>query len=200
MKEALERITAARAGHDGRLLVAIAGPPGAGKSTLSDGLAEQLDGAVVVPMDGFHLDNRVLEARGLLSRKGAPETFDVAGFSSLIKRLQTEDEVVIPVFDRSRDLAVAGARVIGAEAQILLIEGNYLLLDEAPWRDLGAFWHLTIGIEVPISVLETRLTQRWRDHGLDAAAAEARAMGNDIPNARRVVNGSSRADVILRQG
>lgn len=201
MKQAIDRIKAAIAAHHGpgRLLVAIAGPPGAGKSTLAEALAAQIEGAAVVPMDGFHLDNGILEARGLLARKGAPGTFDVAGFGALVARLKAEDEVVIPVFDRSRDLAVAGARMIGPEARILLVEGNYLLLNEAPWRGLARFWDVTIAIEVPLAVLEARLTQRWRDHGLSEAAAVARAMGNDIPNARRVVAGSARADVTIRQ-
>lgn len=201
MKQAIDRIKAAIAAHHGpsRLLVAIAGPPGAGKSTLAEALAAQIAGAAVVPMDGFHLDNGILEARGLLARKGAPETFDVAGFGALVARLKAEDEVVIPVFDRCRDLAVAGARMIGPEARILLVEGNYLLLNEAPWRGLARFWDVTIAIEVPLAVLEARLTQRWRDHGLSEAAAVARAMGNDIPNARRVVAGSARADVTIRQ-
>ena len=202
VKQAIDRIKAALAVHHGpgRLLVAIAGPPGAGKSTLAEGLAGQIAGAAVVPMDGFHLDNGILEARSLLARKGAPETFDVAGFGALVARLQAEDEVVIPVFDRARDLAVAGARVIGPEARVLLVEGNYLLLNEAPWRGLARFWDVTIAIEVPLAVLEARLTQRWRDHGLSEAAAVARAMGNDIPNARRVVGGSAGADVTIRQG
>ena len=201
MNEALDRIKSAIAAQDGqgRLLVAIAGPPGAGKSTLAEDLADQIEGAVVVPMDGFHLDNRVLEARGLLPRKGAPETFDAVGFAVLVSRLRGEDEVVIPVFDRSRDIAVAGARVIGPEARVLLIEGNYLLLDEAPWRDLSRHWDVTIGIEVPVEVLEARLIQRWRDHGLDEDAARVRALGNDIPNARRVVAGSMVPDVAVRQ-
>jgi len=201
MKEAIDRIMAAAAAQEGpgRVLVAIAGPPGAGKSTTAEALAAQIEGAVVVPMGGFHLDNAVLAARGLLARKGAPETFDMAGFATMVSRLRGQDEVVIPVFDRSRDIAVAGARVIGPEARVLLIEGNYLLLDEAPWCDLASFWDVTIAIDVPIAVLEARLTQRWLDHGLDADAARARAMGNDIPNARRVVAGSTPADVILRQ-
>lgn len=201
VKAALDRIKAAIASHKGpgRLLVAIAGPPGAGKSTLAEGLAKQIAGAAVVPMDGFHLDNRILEARGLLACKGAPETFDVAGFAALIARLKAEDEVVIPVFDRSRDVAVAGARVIGPDIGLLLIEGNYLLLNEAAWCGLAAFWDVTIWIEVPIATLEARLTQRWRDNGLSEAAAVARAMGNDIPNVRRVMAGSARADVIIVQ-
>jgi fructokinase len=202
MKAAVDHIKAVVAAHrgPGRVLVAISGPPGAGKSTLAEALAAQIDGAAVVPMDGFHLDNTILEARGLLARKGAPETFDAAGFVALIARLLQEDEVVIPVFDRGRDLAVAGARVIGPAQKILLVEGNYLLLNEAPWSALRRYWAATIGIDVPIEALEARLIQRWRDHGLSDAAARARAMGNDIPNARRVVEGAKPADLVIRQG
>ncbi len=80
-------------------------------------------------MDGFHLDNRILDARGLRPRKGAPETFDAAGFIHMIRRLATEDEVIIPVFDRPRDIAIAGAQVIGATTKIAVVEGNYLLLE-----------------------------------------------------------------------
>lgn len=202
MKTALAQIRATITAHDGpgRVLVAIAGPPGAGKSTLTEALAAQIDASAVVPMDGFHLDNAVLQARGLLARKGAPETFDVAGFTALLARLKAEPEVVIPVFDRSRDLAIAGARVIGPAQRVLLVEGNYLLLDETPWNRLFRFWDLTIGIEVPLATLEARLTQRWRAHGLPNDAAIARAMGNDIPNARRVIAHSAPPDMRIRQG
>lgn len=200
MKAAIDAIETASRATTGRVLVAIAGAPGAGKSTLAEALAEQIAGAAVVPMDGFHLDNRVLEQRGLLARKGAPESFDAAGFVNMVARLRRGEEVAIPVFDRPRDIAIAGARVIGPDQRVLLVEGNYLLLNAQPWAALADFWDLTIGIEVPLSVLESRLVQRWRDHGLDGAAAVARAMGNDIPNARRVVEGSALADVIIRQG
>ncbi|WP_050522871.1 nucleoside triphosphate hydrolase [Pseudorhodobacter wandonensis] len=200
MKAALDAIAAASRATDGRVLIAIAGPPGAGKSTLAEALADRIAGAAVVPMDGFHLDNTVLEQRGLLARKGAPESFDAAGFLNMVTRLKRGEEVVIPVFDRARDIAIAGARVIGPEQRVLLIEGNYLLLDRAPWNRLAGCWDLTIGIEVPLPVLEARLVQRWRDHGLMQAAAVARAMGNDIPNAQQVVAGSVSADVVIRQG
>lgn len=200
MKAALDAIAAASRATDGRVLIAIAGPPGAGKSTLAEALADRIDGAAVVPMDGFHLDNMVLEQRGLLARKGAPESFDAAGFLNMVTRLKRGEEVVIPVFDRARDIAIAGARVIGPEQRVLLIEGNYLLLDRAPWNGLAGCWDLTIGIEVPLPVLEARLVQRWRDHGLMQAAAVARAMGNDIPNAQLVVAGSVSADLVIRQG
>lgn len=183
-----------------RVLVAVAGPPGAGKSTLAEGLAARIDGAVVVPMDGFHLDNAILDARGLRARKGAPETFDVAGFAALLARLKTEAEVIIPRFDRGLDLAVAGAAIVGPADRILIVEGNYLLLDEAPWRDLAAFWDLTVQIAVPMPELEARLVARWRGFGLSDAAAKARALGNDIPNAQRVLGQSVPADICVKQG
>ena len=142
-----------------RLMVAIVGAPGAGKSTLAEALAGRIDGAAVVPMDGFHLDNAVLRSRGILDRKGAPESFDADGFAALARRLATEDAIAIPRFDRSRDLSVAGAAVIGP-------------------------------------VLEARLLDRWRRFGLDEAAAGARALGNDIPNARLVCSASRPADLV----
>ncbi len=182
-----------------RRLIGIAAPPGAGKSTLADALADRLPGAVVVPMDGFHLDNALLAPRGLLARKGAPETFDADGFVAMMERLRAGGEVVIPVFDRTRDLALAGARVVPATAPVLLVEGNYLLMRDAPWDRLGALFDLTVWLDVPMAVLEARLIARWTALGLDDGAAKARALGNDIPNARRVVAGSRAAAVVLRQ-
>lgn len=179
-----------------RLMVAIVGAPGAGKSTIAEALAHRIDGAAVVPMDGFHLDNAVLTARGILARKGAPESFDAAGFATLARRLAAEDEVAIPRFDRARDLSVAGAAMIGPE-RVLLVEGNYLLLNKAPWSDLAPLWDFTVWLEVPLPVLEERLLQRWRGFGLDEATAQAKALGNDIPNARLVATTSRPADMVL---
>jgi fructokinase len=185
-----------------RLRVAVAGPPGAGKSTLAAALVDRLnrDGpvAALVPMDGFHLDNAILDARGLRARKGAPETFDALGVLRMVERLARDPEVVIPGFDRARDIAIAGAAVVGPEARIAVVEGNYLLLDEAPWRDLRPLWDLSVLLSPPVDVLRARLIDRWLAHGLDPAAAEARAMGNDIPNALRVIEGSFGADLVLR--
>ena len=136
-----------------RLIVAIAGPPGAGKSTLADRLENALTArglpASILPMDGFHMDNGVLEERGLLTRKGAPETFDVRGLLDLLRAVRTGVEVLAPVFDRDRELAIAAARAIAAGPQIILAEGNYLLLDDAPWNGLADLFDLTVMLAPP---------------------------------------------------
>ncbi|MEO8014814.1 MAG: nucleoside/nucleotide kinase family protein, partial [Polaromonas sp.] len=107
-------IAARAAGHDGRFLCALAGPPGAGKSTLAAAVVKALGpGARAVPMDGFHYDDAVLDTLGLRARKGAPETFDVAGFAHLLHRLRAEASVAIPVFDRSLEISRAGAEIVG---------------------------------------------------------------------------------------
>lgn len=190
----------ARANDVDRLIVAIAGAPGSGKSTLSGELnaainSRQADSCCVVPMDGFHLDNAILDARNLRHRKGAPETFDCPGFEVLLKRLRSErHDTVIPVFDRTLDLARAGAEIVRADQRILLVEGNYLLLSEAPWNRLHPLFDMTVFLSTDIEELERRLIQRWLDHGHDAQAAEARARSNDLPNAERVVHASIVAD------
>jgi len=194
-----------RAKQASRFLVAITGPPGAGKSTLAEQLLESLanlgEQAAVIPMDGYHLDNAILEDRGLLPRKGAPQTFDAGGFVSLIERLADPaqyGDVVIPVFDRSRDIAIAGAEVVSADTRILLCEGNYLLLGQAPWAALQAHWDYSIFINPGLDVIEQRLIDRWLDHGLEADQAKIRALGNDIPNARHVLDHSRPADLQIQ--
>lgn len=189
---------------DARIIIGIAGPPAAGKSTF----AELLLGAVrttiepetvLVPMDGFHLDNRILEERDILSRKGAPFTFDAAGFVSLVQRIKAhEGDVYYPVFDRTRDLAIAGAGCVKPQSQIILVEGNYLLLNEQPWADIRPSFDLTVFLSSPKDVLEARLVQRWLDNGLDADAARARALQNDIPNALYVMQHSAEAMLDFR--
>ncbi|MBR2655888.1 MAG: nucleoside/nucleotide kinase family protein [Loktanella sp.] len=174
-----------------RVLVAIAGAPGSGKSTMATELARRLNArgkrAVVVPMDGFHLDNAILEARSMLQRKGAPETFDANGFIRLIKAIKSGEEVFAPVFDRPRDLSIAGAVVIPANARYVIAEGNYLMFDEAPWSALAGLWDVSVRLDVPMPELRARLIQRWLSQNLSRAVATRRAESNDIPNAQRII-------------
>lgn len=150
-------------------------------------------------MDGFHLDNRLLEQRGQGHIKGAPETFDSEGLLALLRRIrQDEDAVFIPVFDRHEDLSRAAAEVIEPRHRTVLVEGNYLLLNVAPWSRMTELFDLRVMIRVPEHTLEERLIARWLTHGLDQDSARARALANDIPNGHRVLNDSLPADVIYR--
>lgn len=175
---------------DARLLVAITGAPASGKSTLATELARRLQQgkrkAIVVPMDGFHLDNAVLEARDLQQRKGAPETFDAPGFIRLIKALKSGEEVFAPIFDRSRDIAIAGAIAVTPDVEFVIVEGNYLMFDETPWSSLAPLWDVSARLDVPMPELRARLIQRWLSLNYSRAVATRRAEGNDIPNAERV--------------
>ena len=198
MQALLARIRSLASASETRVLVAVAGAPGAGKSTLAARLVKDLGPeAALVPMDGYHLDNAILDARGRRFEKGSPDTFDVAGFASMLRRLKAEDEVIIPVFDRTIDLSRGSARVVGPEARIAVVEGNYLLLRDAPWNALAVLWDLTVFLDVPEAELERRLVDRWLHHGLDPQAARHRAEANDLPNARLVATRSVPAEVVL---
>jgi len=188
-----------------RVIVAIAGPPAAGKSTLLPILLSGLqktfgaDRVVGVPMDGFHLDNIQLERTDSLSRKGAPHTFDVAGLLALLCRLGTDESpIYAPEFDRANDLSRNCAISIESKHDVVLIEGNYLLLDQPGWRELKAHFDLTIYIDVAQDTLRERLVQRWLTHGLSAEAALTRAQSNDLPNAATVSEQSLAADIVYR--
>lgn len=191
-----------RAGDARRFLIAIAGPPGSGKSTLADDLRAALNArgerAEVLPMDGFHMDNAVLRERGLLARKGAPETFDVRAFLDIIRAVRAADqEVLIPVFDRSRELAIASARAVSPEHRFIIVEGNYLLLDQGKWAELEGLFDYSVMLAPPVPVLEQRLLDRWIGYGLGEEVARTKAHGNDLPNGRLVLEKRRRADITL---
>lgn len=195
-REDLATMIRARAEGSARFLVAIAGAPGAGKSTLSETLLADLGAeAQVVPMDGYHLDNAELDAMGLRHRKGAPETFDVQGFSRLVAQLKSGGPVDYPTFDRVADATVPGGGHVSADTRIVLVEGNYLLMNAPGWDRLQPFWDMAIWIDVPLAELEARLIQRWLDHGMPQDAAEARARDNDMVNARAVIDASVGGEV-----
>lgn len=205
MREAIDDIADAvirRAGEAKRFLVAVAGPPGSGKSTFADRLAAALKGrgeaAEVLPMDGFHMDNAVLVERGLLSKKGAPETFDVRAFLDIVRAVRpAEEEVLVPVFDRSREIAIASARVVSPGHRFIVVEGNYLLLSLGPWAALEGMFDYSIMLAPPIPVLEARLMDRWRGYDLSEEEARAKVDGNDLPNGRLVLENRRPADVTL---
>lgn len=193
-----ELIQARAASTQGRFIAALAGPPAAGKSTLAADLAARIGtGAKVVPMDGFHYDDAVLHARGARDRKGAPDTFDASGFFHLLRRLKLEAEVAIPLFDRALEISRAGADIIGPQDKILIVEGNYLLLNESPWPTALPLYDLTIWIDVDEPDLVARLMDRWAGYGKTEDQARAWIEGNDLQNIRRVVKGSGKADVVL---
>ncbi len=186
-----------------RILVALAGPPGAGKSTLADSLKKALSAeniqTQVVPMDGFHLDDAILVERGLRPRKGAPKTYDVAGLKVLLERLRSEtaSDVFYPVFDRATESSRAAADKVGPEHRVVIVEGNYLLLDEPVWRDIAALFDHTIMVTAPLAELQRRLVQRWLNHHYSADEAEEKVAGNDLLNAELVVTRSLAADLTI---
>ena len=184
--------------REGRQIIAISGPPGAGKSFFADLLSARLPNTAIVPMDGFHFDDAVLEARNLRPRKGAPHTFDVRGLESLLARLRknTEAEIAVPVFDRELEISRNAARVIARDVQHIIVEGNYLLLRKPPWDGLARFFDRTVFLDVPEPVLCERLEARWRDMTPEARAVKLEE--NDFPNMRLVLEESARAEFAVK--
>ncbi|MEM7472202.1 MAG: AAA family ATPase [Pseudomonadota bacterium] len=182
--------------ENGRRIIAIAGPPGSGKSTLAETLRGQIEGSCVVPMDGFHRANADLERHGLLARKGAPMTFDVAPFERMLASAADGDEVEFPIFDRVQDAVIPSGGAITARHHTVLVEGNYLLLDAAPWDRLHAIWDLRVLLHASPEELERRLIDRWLTHGLTLEDATARARANDLPNALLVGQQSITPDIV----
>ncbi|MGG7507715.1 nucleoside/nucleotide kinase family protein [Plantibacter sp. YIM 135249] len=227
---------------DGRVIVGIVGAPGSGKSTLAELLVAALresigsdDAVALVPMDGFHYAQVQLDALGRSARKGAPDTFDAAGFTALLQRIRdgfapgegrvvglagdgtagsagdahagrdaadgldpdAVPDVYAPRFERSIEEPIAGAVRIAAEARVVIVEGNYLLLERDGWGDAAALLDEAWFLRVPQDVRIPRLVARHMLFGRSQADAEAWAAEVDEPNARVIEASAVRADLVV---
>ena len=194
------RRAATLARRPGRAVLGITGPPGVGKSTLAERLVTELAGdAAYLPMDGFHLAHRVLAELGRVDRKGAPDTFDAAGYVAVLRRLRDPREgfVYAPRFARDIEDSIAGAIPVGPSVPLVITEGNYLLLPDGPWAQvrplLDEVWYL----DLPEPARLQRLIDRHMAFGRDAAQARARATGSDQRNATLIEASRDRADLVV---
>ncbi len=184
-----------------RYFIALSGPPASGKSTISEKLVKDLalkgHNSSILQMDGFHYDDQILKQKSLLLKKGAPETFDVMGFLNFLFRLQNENEVAIPIFDRSLELSRSSAVIISKETRVVIVEGNYILLKTHPWRELHKFFNSTIMINTKHEILEKRLIERWRSFNIPEEEIKQKVFENDLPNGVNVYKNSILADFNL---
>ena len=199
-----------RAGQ--RTIIGLVGAPGSGKSTLAGAvLAELATGdpalrAALLPMDGYHLAQHVLDEAGLAEVKGAPETFDAAGFVALLERVAaavgsgTGAEVIYaPEFRRAIEEPIAGAVAVRPDVEVVLTEGNYLLSDEPPWNRISGLLTESWYLDVPEDLRVERLVSRHIAFGRTPKVATARATsGSDGRNARYVLRTRLRADLLIR--
>lgn len=183
-----------------RFILGLCGAPGAGKSTVAAELAQQLgDGAVVVPLDGFHLAARLIRGTPLAVRRGAPDTFDVAGYAALMTRLRAADEDVVfaPAYRREIEDPIAASIAVPRHTPIVITEGNYLLLPEGYWstarRVMDSVWYL----ELDDAVRLERLVRRHIEFGKAPQTAADWAHGTDERNAQLIRNTRRHADRIV---
>ncbi|HEY3562789.1 MAG TPA: nucleoside/nucleotide kinase family protein [Kribbella sp.] len=187
-----------------RQVLGITGAPAAGKSTYAEQLTAQLraDGhnVALVPMDGYHLAQSVIEAAGLADVKGAPHTFDAYGFVAMLRRLKEspDEQIWAPRFDRGIEDSIAASIGVAPEVTLVLTEGNYLLLDEAPWSTVRTLLDQCWYVEVPEDLRHERLEARHRAFGRSPAEAHERTFGSDERNAHLIAATAPAADAIIQ--
>ena len=178
------------------------GKPGSGKSTFTKYLKNKSnrDLVSIVPMDGFHLSNRILKELGRSDRKGAPDTFDVEGFVALLRRIrsETESDIYYPVFNRSMEESIAAQGVITPKTRLVIVEGNYLLHDQSGWEQVRELLHETWMIDIDNDKRIARLISRHVSFGRDPESAKLWAKGSDEANANLIEGSAHKADFIVR--
>ena len=184
-----------------RKILGIAASPGAGKSTLAESLQQALgDQAQIVPMDGFHLANSELQRLGRAGRKGAPDTFDAAGYVNLLHRIRDQrpgETIYAPEYRRELEEGIAGALAIEAGTPLIITEGNYLLLEEGAWSQVAAVLDETWFLDIASGLRHQRLLERHMRFGRSREAALEWIAVTDEPNAQRIERGRHRADWVL---
>jgi pantothenate kinase len=198
---ARDRILELQENAKSRVLIGIIGKPGAGKSTVTSKLKELLPAqeTKVLSQDGYHLSNAQLKELGRSERKGAPDTFDPRSFTELLKRISqdSQSEIYFPIFHREIEESIAAEGVITPDTNIVLVEGNYLLLDTHGWTGVASHlneaWYLKIDDELRLK----RLVARHIEYGKEPDFAHSWAHGTDEVNARLIETTSSRADAFL---
>lgn len=181
-----------------RKILGIAAAPGAGKSTLAEKLLQALGAQVqIVPMDGFHLANSELQRLGRADRKGAPDTFDAAGYVSLLRRIHSQQAgqtIYAPEYRRELEEAIAGAIAIEASTTLVITEGNYLLLEDGAWADVRGVLDEVWFLDIDSALRQQRLLARHMRFGRSREAALAWIASTDEPNAQRIEGTRHRAD------
>ena len=201
-KEEAKALVVEWTGASTRKIIGIIGKPGGGKSTLSKFLLKGMDPTLVsvVPMDGFHLSNKVLTELGKSDRKGAQDTFDVKGFTTLITRIKADDAhpIYYPVFDRSIEESIAAQGVVYPSTRVVIVEGNYLMHNKDGWEEVSPLldqsWYAYLDEDIRIS----RLISRHIAFGKDPESAKAWAKGSDQVNAELIETGVARCDFLIR--
>ena len=187
----------------GRRVLGIAAPPGAGKSTLAAQLLQALGAqAQVVPMDGFHLANSQLQRLGRAGRKGAEDTFDAAGYVHLLRRIREQqpgETIYAPQFRREIEEGIAGAVAVHSDTRLIITEGNYLLLDSAPWNAVRSLLDEAWYLALDDTERQRRLLERHMRFGRERADALHWIAITDEPNARLVAASKHRADWTIEQ-
>ena len=202
--DAKGRILELSRSSDTRILIGIVGKPGAGKSTVTAKLKEILpnEETKILSQDGYHLSNAQLKELGRADRKGAPDTFDPKSFTELLRRVarDIEHDIYFPIFHREIEESIAAEGVITPKTKIVLVEGNYLLLDSHGWHEvadhLDETWYLNIDDELRLK----RLVARHIEFGKDPEFAHAWAHGTDEANARLIETTKVRADAFFTMG